>query len=86
MTYDQWTRKYKPIKNPLVEAPYDGKMFETFGPEFEFVKVTDPAKIWTLVDADGKLYVVDGFHICNRVGYFVTEVAYAGDAIEIRAR
>lgn len=36
----------------------------------------EPNKVWTLVDGDnGHIYVTEGFHFVNRIGYFITEVA-----------
>jgi hypothetical protein len=54
-------------------APHDGKMFETYGQELEFVKSQEPDRIWTLVDVDGHESIVHGFHFVNRIGYFVLE-------------
>jgi hypothetical protein len=49
-----------------------GCLFETYGPELEFVKQQDPRNIWTLVDNDGELSVMSGFHLTNRIGYFIS--------------
>lgn len=67
--------KYKPIKNHLDDnASFDGCMFETYGPELDFVrtKVSDNS-VWTLLDCDGHLVISSGYHFVNRMGYFVTE-------------
>lgn len=64
---------YTPIKNHLdADAPADGYMFETYGAELSFVRAQPPATVWTLLDADGTLYVQAGYHHVNRIGYFVT--------------
>ncbi len=74
-TYEEWDAKYKPIQNQVeAHAPFDGRMFETFGAELQAVRdVADPAKVWTLIESDGCLYLSAGFHFVNRLGYFITE-------------
>lgn len=79
MNYDQWLDTYRPVTNHLTQAPYGGTMFETFGEEFDHVFAQDRSKIWTLMDTDAGLYVANGFHIVNRIGYFVTEVPFEGE-------
>jgi hypothetical protein len=76
MTEDEWFETYKPIKNHLDEnASFDGHMFETYDKEVEFVKEQDPAYIWMYGDGDdGGSYIWNGWHIVNRIGYFITEV------------
>ena len=52
-----------------------GCLFETFGEEFAFIRRQDPLKVWTLVDGDdGDMYVVNGLHFVNRVGYLLSTV------------
>lgn len=52
-----------------------GCLFETNGEELAFVKRQDPRTVWTLVDGDdGEMYVVNGFHFVNRVGYLLSTV------------
>ncbi|MFN0132768.1 MAG: hypothetical protein ACKVW3_09615 [Phycisphaerales bacterium] len=47
-------------------------MFETFGPEFEFVRSQPPCRVWTLIDTDDGPCVVSGMHFVNRLGYLVS--------------
>ena len=77
---DAWEEKYKPFTNQ-----FDGSdKFETYGEELEFVRAQDPRCVWTLVDGDdGNLYIVDGYHFVNRINYFVTEVPFEGDYLEV---
>jgi hypothetical protein len=52
-------------------------MFETYGEELDFVRSQESNRIWTYIDGDdGGTYIVDGKAIVNRIGYFVTTVAY----------
>jgi hypothetical protein len=81
MTYDEWVSTYKPVQNELVaNAPYDGTMFETFGVEVSHVlnlSHSDPSRVWTLLDCDGIQYVSAGYHLVNRLGYFITAERFA---------
>ena len=77
MSYEEWFEKFKPVKNHLDDnASYDGCMYETFGAEVAHVRERELSKIWTLIDLDGREYVSEGYHHVNRMGYFITEVAY----------
>ena len=79
--HDDWMAKYKPIKNHITGE--DDDKFETYGEELEFVIAQDPKCIWTLVDGDdGNLYIVDGYHLVNRINYFVTTQPYEGNGME----
>jgi hypothetical protein len=77
---DAWEAKYKPITNH-----FDGTdKFETYGEELDFVRAQDPRCIWTLVDGDdGNLYIVDGYHLVNRINYFITEVPFEDNFLEV---
>jgi hypothetical protein len=86
---DAWEAKYKPIKNPFAKRPTEHEdefiedKFETYGEELDYVRSvadTEPRRVWTLVDGDdGNLYIVDGYHLVNRVNYFITEKPLEGD-------
>ena len=63
-----------------------GCLFETHGEEFEFVRRYDPRKVWTLVDGDdGDMYLVNGLHVVNRVGYLLSTVPIP-DHVTIQVR
>lgn len=51
-------------------------MFETFGSELEFVRSHDSRHVWTLIDEDGRDYILNGDHAVNRVGYLLTTVPW----------
>ena len=82
LTEDEWFEQFKPIPNHLDDKAsfHDGEhgyMFETYGDEVEFVKAQDSNRIWTYSDGDnGGTYITDGYHVVNRIGYFVTAVPY----------
>ena len=78
LTDDEWFDTYKPIKNHLdPTASFDGCMFETYGEELEFIKNQKEFHIWTYGDGDdGGTYIWNGYHVVNRIGYFLTEVPF----------
>lgn len=79
MTFIQWCEKYRPIENTLCPgAPFDGYMYETFGSEQEYVRRHSEDRIWTVVDAEGDLVMLSGWHVVNRVGFFITERPWDG--------
>ncbi len=87
LSYDDWRDAYRPVRNTTrKDAPFDGLMFETFGPELDAVRAADPACVWTIVDGeDDSLWLLSGCHFVNRLGYFVTERPWNGiDQLEIR--
>jgi hypothetical protein len=74
---------YRPIRN----QNGDTRWFETYGEELEEVKAQvtkDPRKVWTIVDCEGKLYVVAGCHFVNRLNYIITELPWESDDIQYR--
>ena len=74
MTYEQWVEKYKPIKNHLVTD--DTTSFETYGDEVLFVCEQPNSTVWTELDGDNGVYLVSGYHLANRLNYYVTEIPW----------
>jgi hypothetical protein len=79
----EWVKRFKPVRNPSSSDPgFWGHMFETFGADLEYMKstVSDDRHLWTMVDGEGRsLYLFNGVHWVNRLGYFVTEVPWEGE-------
>lgn len=94
MEVNEWIEKYRPVKNHLDEdASWQGEdgvgvMFETYGEELDYVRSiaeSDPKCVWTYVDGDdGSTLVINGYHLVNRIGYFVTEVAAADESVFVQ--
>lgn len=74
LTYEEWVDKYKPIKNHLVND--DTTSFETYGDEVLFVCEQPNSTVWTELDGDNGVYLVSGYHLANRISYYVTEVPW----------
>lgn len=79
--FKMWAEQYKPINNHLApgRSCYDGMMFETDGEELEFVRNYPDANVWTLVNWEREDILIPGFHIVNRLGYFVTQLPFKGE-------
>jgi phosphate-selective porin len=85
MNFEEWLDKYKPVNNHLVnnasfqDENGNGIMFETYGIELGYVLGVAshrPNTVWTYVDGDEGTYVTNGYHLVNRIGYFITSVPY----------
>jgi hypothetical protein len=76
-----WIEQFRPIQNHIdTNASFGGAMFETYGDELEFVRAQDENRIWTYGDGDdGGTFIWSGYHIVNRIGYFITEVPFEND-------
>ena len=96
LTYDTWETRFKPIRNHLnVNAPWGGLMFETYDAELMHVLLyanghmgrAGSRKVWTLAEGDdGELVICEGYHLCNRLGYFITEKpAKVGEQYNVNA-
>ena len=82
LTEEDWFDTFKPLPNLIdPDASFsdgeNGYMFETYGPELNFVKAQDSNRIWTYCDGDvDGTYIFQGMRIVNRIGYFVTTVPF----------
>ena len=86
MIEEDWVMEFRPIENHIdTNASFEGHMFETYGEELEFIKSQNPYHIWTYGDGDsGGTYIWNGWHIVNRIGYFITEVPWVeGQEIQV---
>jgi hypothetical protein len=85
---EQWEATYRPVINILGEYGHGwGIMFETYGDDYATVLAVaekQPRRVWTWVDGDEHSYIVNGFRLVNRIGYFITEKEWdTGDRIEV---
>lgn len=85
ITFEEWLEKYQPVDNHIdnnasfQDENGNGIMFETFGDELQYVLSianSEPNQVWTYVDGDDGTYVTNGYHLVNRIGYFITSVPY----------
>lgn len=66
-------KAHLPIKNPHGDRGWGSTLWDTHGAELNFVRNQHENKVWTLMEEDGEMFIVTGFHFVNRLGYFVTE-------------
>jgi len=81
LTEDQFAEQFTPLVNVLnPDASYsfgdDGCLYETYGAELDHICGADPRHIWTLVEEDGRQFILSGWHFVNRLGYFLTARAW----------
>jgi hypothetical protein len=86
ISIDDWEAQFRPVINHLnLEASFAdeegrGILFETYGIENLYVQNhIHENRVWTWVDGDDGTYIMNGYHLVNRIGYFVTEVPYNAD-------
>tara|TARA_R110002051_G_scaffold142245_2_gene215450 strand:+ start:983 stop:1288 length:306 start_codon:yes stop_codon:yes gene_type:complete len=84
---NQFYEKYQPIYNHIEHPQYKERQtkgegigfdmyFETYGEDLDYVKKHDTKFIWTLVEVDGNLYIIQGFHWVNRMNYLIASKPY----------
>lgn len=79
LTEDTFDELFNPQQNHIdTNAGWSGQLYETFGPELDYVlsfanDFNKQKRVWTLLEVDGKQYVSAGYHMVNRMGYFITE-------------
>lgn len=75
---DEFIERFGPIRNPVnPTAGFDfgegGCLFESTGPDLEFVRAQPMDQVWTVIEGDDGLEITDGLHMVNRLGYLVTD-------------
>lgn len=85
ITFEIFEETYKPQKNPFVQdSSYDGCMFETYGVELAHVKEQDNKNIWTIINCENEeIWIIPGFHFVDRFGYFITEIPWESEDIQV---
>jgi hypothetical protein len=66
---DAWVTQYRPIEDDL----HQPRLYETYGSDLAEVRKAEPTKVWTLVEYEGTDMICSGFHLVNRLGYYITE-------------
>lgn len=85
LTELEFDNKFELIDNHFDKnASFDGKLFETFGEEINFVlEMAHQNRVVTIIegdceqDEDGNetpcMYYSSGYHLVNRIGYLITK-------------
>ncbi|MBK3780367.1 hypothetical protein G3A43_08855 [Paraburkholderia aspalathi] len=79
--YEIWKDAFRPTRNPRkIPSLEDSNRFDIFPDDLKRVlaaQKTCTEKVWTLIEGEnGKLYISQGYHLVNRLGYFITEVPF----------
>jgi hypothetical protein len=85
MTYEKWFETYRPVRNKVKKsAPFDGCLYDAWSELEKQVAhaayVKSPNCIWTFMEMDGRIYIIAGWVLVNRLGYFVASVPYEDEA------
>ena len=87
MNFDEWCSTFQPIRNPTDHASCEGLCFETYGEDLAAVlqaHALDPRTVWTLIAEDDDMFICEGYHFVNRMGYFISTQPYLGtDSLSI---
>ena len=76
LAYEDWVNTYKPIKNPNNDWGGEYSAFETFTPDVTFVSEQPENTIWTEMDSGEGVSIVSGYHLVNRIQYYITQVPH----------
>lgn len=86
LTEEEFDERYELLDNHIdTNASFDGKMFETYGEEIDFVlEMAKQKRVITIVESDNEeeindsdevsacMYYISGYHFVNRIGYLIT--------------
>lgn len=81
ISYEKFVDDFSPTINTFDEdRGYNGTLFETFGPEWEHVKIQKENHIWTLIDGENNnSWIIPGLHIVNKLAFFITEIPWTDE-------
>lgn len=80
LTYFEWLEQFKPMENHITNEGYS---YETYGDELDYVSLQDDKFVWTELDGDDGIYIVNGYHFVNRLSYFITNVPAPDEFIQV---
>ena len=63
---DNFNKKYKP----------EAKEYETYGKDKQHIIEQDVSYVWTCISVDGNEYLVQGWHVADRMYYIKTTVPF----------
>ncbi|RLA75382.1 MAG: hypothetical protein DRG11_01310 [Epsilonproteobacteria bacterium] len=76
ISFEEFKDNFEPIQNFIDdEAGMDGMLFDICGEELNYVKEeSSSGTVWTLIEKHKQRYILEGFHIKDRVGYIITAI------------
>ena len=79
ITLDEWVDTYQPVINPNNDWGGGYSAFETYGDDLQYVLQQDDRHIWTEIEHDEGVTIVTGYHLVNRLQYFITIKPWTDD-------
>ena len=76
ITNQEWEDTYLPMTNSITS---EGIAYETYGDELDYVTQQDERFVWTEIDGDNGVYIVNGYHLVNRIQYYITNKMWNED-------
>ena len=81
MTFEKWWRTYKPIpRRPQDPTPFGSSLYDGWNERQKLQAykycLKNPRGVWTFMDLDEKFYIVAGWGLANRIGYFLCSVPF----------
>lgn len=85
ITVNDFFKKYNPQLNHFSSSPDDDNYtFEIFDEELEYVKKQNNKQIWTTVSCENEeFWIIPGYHIVNRMNYYITEKEWEYENIQV---
>lgn len=86
-TWEEFLEIFKPRRIPRSSEEDPEYFFETYDEDYETVRKvafedkehTDFHNVWTLIDDDGKWYIVPGIRYVNRMNYLICDVPWTDE-------
>jgi hypothetical protein len=74
LNYQEFEKQFKPKLNHLTknQSGYDYD-YETYGEDLEYIQSLDPRYVWTYIQGDMSMLMVNGVAFVNRISYTVCE-------------
>lgn len=78
--WEEFEKTFHPLTHEDLGEGYDDFFDNDLLITLDTIAEIDPAHVWTVVDGDdGELYLAEGFHLVNRLGYVVARAPRAVD-------
>lgn len=76
LPFDEWEATYQPMTNAITN---DSDKYETYGDELEYILQQDDRHVWTEMDSGEGISIVSGYHLVNRINYYITNKPWTDD-------
>jgi len=87
LSFEEWFDNYEPIMGEDGEhlKDFDPKTIDSDEDNKLFDRSAEDNKLWTLVDTETGLVIINGFHFVNKMQVFITKKSYeTQEIIEVK--